>query len=126
MFPQADRDMPAVRFFPFGQEEAIDWIAQLGDLPIGIAFAVVYVIGLILILRYVIHPFQDSIRKSLEDHTKALNEIVENHLSHDREDRKVIMQALANQMATFQDLVRKLIRGESGDRQEGQASSIHR
>ncbi len=66
----------------------MDWIAQLKDLSIGIAFAVVFVIGIVIILKRIIEPFQSEIKSSLQQNCTTLDRIVTNHLDHDREERK--------------------------------------
>jgi len=66
----------------------MDWIAQLKDLSIGIAFAVVFVIGTVIVLKRVVQPFQSEIKSALQQNCTMLDRIVTNHLDHDREERK--------------------------------------
>ena len=64
------------------------WIVQLKDLSVGIAFAVVFVIGTVIVLKRVVQPFQSEIKSALQQNCTMLDRIVTNHLDHDREERK--------------------------------------
>ena len=64
------------------------WIVQLKDLSVGIAFAVVFVIGTVIVLKRVVQPFQSEIKSALQQNCTMLDRIVTNHLEHDREERK--------------------------------------
>ncbi|MDD3493739.1 MAG: hypothetical protein PHZ19_09625 [Candidatus Thermoplasmatota archaeon] len=66
----------------------MDWIVQLKDLSVGIAFAVVFVIGTVIVLKRVVQPFQSEIKSALQQNCTMLDRIVTNHLDHDREERK--------------------------------------
>lgn len=66
----------------------MDWIAQIKDLSVGIAFAVVFVIGTVIVLKWVVQPFQSEIKSALQQNCTMLDRIVTNHLDHDREERK--------------------------------------
>lgn len=61
---------------------------QLKDLSVGIAFAVVFVIGTVIVLKRVVQPFQSEIKSALQQNCTMLDRIVTNHLDHDREERK--------------------------------------
>lgn len=81
---------------------AIDWIAQLGDLSVGIAFAVTFIIGLVLVLRRVIQPFQNEIKSALRQNCETLDRIVSNHLEHDHEERRLTTAAMEKVTAVLE------------------------
>lgn len=58
------------------------WIDSLQGLPVGVAFAVVFVIGLWLVVRIVLKHLIGPITKSIELNTDSVRELVENHLQH--------------------------------------------
>jgi len=88
------------------------WIVQLKDLSVGIAFAVVFVIGTVIVLKRVVQPFQSEIKSALQQNCTMLDRIVTNHLEHDREERnntrevmKEVSKALEKQTEVLSGLV---------------------
>jgi hypothetical protein len=71
------------------------WISELKELATGIAFAVVYIVGLVLILRYVNRPFMKSIERTMEQNCQNVTRLVDNHLSHDALERKYTREAIS-------------------------------
>jgi hypothetical protein len=70
------------------------WIIELKELATGIAFAVVYIIGMVLVLRYVNRPFMRSIERTMDQNCQNLTRLVDNHLSHDALERKYTREAV--------------------------------
>lgn len=86
----------------------MNWIKDLGDLPVAVGVIVVFTVCLGAVLRLIFKRVVDPLANAIKTNTDSLKQVVENHLEHDREERAQTRDAMKNQAEAFERLVREL------------------